>query len=86
MTGKDLPEPALTFTIPSINDGTVLDCRIYHPASLLASPNSPPWTKHGVILAHPYAPLGGCFDDPILEVLAAALLREGYLVMTFNFR
>lgn len=83
---KGLPEPALTFTIPSIHDGTVLDCRIYHPASLAASPRAPPWTKHAAVLAHPYAPLGGSYDDPVLEVIAATLLRCGHLVATFNFR
>lgn len=83
---KMLPEPTLILTLPSIHDGTTLDCRIYHPASLTANPSSPQWRRYGVILAHPYAPLGGSFDDPILEVVATALLRSGFLVAMFNFR
>lgn len=82
-----LPEPALSFTIPSLHDGTVLDCRVYHPASLAAAnPRAPPWERHAAVVAHPYAPMGGCYDDPTLDSVAAALLRTGYLVATFNFR
>ncbi|KEY73018.1 hypothetical protein S7711_04681 [Stachybotrys chartarum IBT 7711] len=83
-----LPEPALTLTLPSIHDATVLDCRIYHPASLLSttSHHPPPWSRHAAVVAHPYAPMGGSYDDPIVETVAAQLLRKGYLVGTFNFR
>jgi hypothetical protein len=81
-----LPEPALTLTIPSLHDSTVLDCRIYHPASLTANPRAPPWRRHAAILSHPYAPLGGCFDDPVLDEVGEQLLRKGYLLGTFNFR
>lgn len=38
------------------------------------------------MLAHPYAPLGGNYDDPIIETLTEILLKRGYLVGTFNFR
>lgn len=81
-----LPEPALTFTIPSVHDGLPLDCRIYHPASLRASSHSSPWKKHAAVLAHPYAPLGGSYDDPVVEIVGAKMLEEGYLLTTFNFR
>lgn len=81
-----LPDPALSLTIPSIHDHTVLDCRVYHPQSLSANPRAPAWKRHAAILAHPYAPLGGCFDDPVLAEATAQLLRIGYLVATFNFR
>ena len=82
-----LPEPALSLTIPSLHDGTPLDCRVYHPASLAAgNPRAAPWKRHAALLAHPYAPLGGSYDDGVVETLAGRLLREGYLVMTFNFR
>ncbi|KAM0742921.1 hypothetical protein ACQRIT_003098 [Beauveria bassiana] len=82
-----LPEPALTFTIPSVHDGLPLDCRIYHPASLRASVHAPPpWKRQAVVLAHPYAPLGGSFDDPVIETVGASMLKEGYLLGTFNFR
>lgn len=81
-----LPEPALTFTLPSLHDGLTLDCRVYHPQSLSASPKSPPWRKHGAIVAHPYAPLGGCYDDPVVDIVAGTLLQCGFVVGTFNFR
>ncbi|KAK3319743.1 Alpha/Beta hydrolase protein [Cercophora scortea] len=81
-----LPQPALTFTLPSLHDGLTLDCRVYHPQSLVASPRSPPWRKHAAVIAHPYAPLGGSYDDPIVDIVASTLLRTGLLVATFNFR
>jgi hypothetical protein len=81
-----LPEPTLTFTLPSVHDGTTLDCRVFHPLSLDVSPNSPPWQRNAAIVAHPYAPLGGSYDDPIVDLVASTLLRLGYLVCTFNFR
>lgn len=82
-----LPEPNLTFTIPSIHDDvTTLECRVYHPQSLAASPHSPPWRRHAAVIAHPYASLGGCYDDAVVETLASTLLRQGYVVGTFNFR
>lgn len=82
-----LPPPALAFTIPSIHDdSTLLDCRIHHPASLASNPHAPPWRKHAAIVAHPYATLGGSYDDAVVETVAATLLRQGYLVGIFNFR
>ncbi|KAH6615469.1 hypothetical protein B0J18DRAFT_437399 [Chaetomium sp. MPI-SDFR-AT-0129] len=81
-----LPRPSLTFTVPSLHDGLPIDCRIYHPQSLDANPDSPPWQKHAAVIAHPYAPLGGCYDDPIVDIVAGTLLRLGFLVGTFNFR
>lgn len=81
-----LPEPTLVLTLPSIHDGTTLDCRVYHPLSLTANPRAPPWLKHAAIMAHPYAPMGGSYDDPVVEAVAGQLLRNGFLVGTFNFR
>jgi hypothetical protein len=81
-----LPPPALTFTIPSVHDSTPLNCRVYHPPSLAPSPRSPAWNRHAAIVAHPYAPLGGCCDDPIVEIVAGCLLRVGFVVGLFNFR
>lgn len=78
-----LPDPTLTFTLPSIHDSTVLDCRIYHPLTPPASTCCP---KHAAIIAHPYAPLGGSYDDPIVNEVVAQLLRMGLIVGTFNFR
>ena len=83
-----LPPPTLSFTIPSIHDDNVLQCRIYHPACLV--PNTVAgivgWRKRGAIVAHPYAPLGGCYDDPVVDLVAATILEHGFVVGTFNFR
>lgn len=82
-----LPEPALSFTIPSIHDDvTTLECRVYHPQALTPNPRAPPWRRHAAIVAHPYAPLGGCYDDAVVETVAGVLLRQGFVVGTFNFR
>ncbi|KAK4241192.1 hypothetical protein C8A03DRAFT_41378 [Achaetomium macrosporum] len=81
-----LPKPSLTFTVPSLHDGLPIDCRVYNPHSLAPSPDAPSWEKHAAIVAHPYAPLGGCYDDPIVDITAGTLLRLGFLVGTFNFR
>ncbi|KAF7597254.1 hypothetical protein BBP40_008096 [Aspergillus hancockii] len=76
-----LPSPTYTFTIPSLYDGTLLDGRLYLPRSLLQSQNI-----QGAIVAHPYAPLGGCYDDPVVGFAGGELLKAGYIVGTFNFR
>ncbi|KAH6847100.1 hypothetical protein B0I37DRAFT_374294 [Chaetomium sp. MPI-CAGE-AT-0009] len=81
-----LPTPSLTFTVPSLHDGIPINCRIYHPRSLAALTDAPTWQKHAAIIAHPYAPLGGCYDDPIVDIVAGTLLHLGFLVGTFNFR
>ncbi|KAI0810426.1 Alpha/Beta hydrolase protein [Xylaria sp. FL0064] len=82
-----LPRPSLSFTLPSIYDGTKLECRIYHPPSFHnGSHCGVPWSGHVAVIAHPYAPLGGCFDDPIVDVVAGTVLQLGFLAATFNFR
>ncbi|CAG9942995.1 unnamed protein product [Clonostachys rosea f. rosea IK726] len=82
-----LPDPALTFTLPSLHDNLTLNCRIYHPLGLVASNSAAGWRpKHAAVLGHPYAPLGGSYDDPVLEEVAAHLVRAGFVVATFNFR
>ena len=82
-----LPAPVFTFTIPSIHDDTPLDCRIYHPIRFKNGDNSlSRWKKRGAVIAHPYAPLGGCYDDPVVLAAAAEILKAGFIVGTFNFR
>ncbi|KAJ2894247.1 putative acid phosphatase [Zalerion maritima] len=73
-----LPDPTVSLSLPSLDDGLVLDCRVYHP---LKQRN-----LHAAIVAHPYAPLGGSFDDPVVDTVAGTLLRLGFIVGTFNFR
>ncbi|KAE9965206.1 hypothetical protein BLS_007769 [Venturia inaequalis] len=82
-----LTEPTLSFTIPSIHDDNVINARIYHPAE---SPNDlfavEQHGRRGAIVAHPYAPLGGSYDDPVVGLVASQILKEGFVVCTFNFR
>ena len=40
----------------------------------------------GAIVAHPYAPLGGSYDDPVVQIAVSVLLRTGFVVGTFNLR
>lgn len=84
-----LPEPTLTLTIPSLHDdGTMIKCRVYHPLCLHVAGRRQKlaWRRDAVVFAHPYAPLGGQFDDHVVHAVAAVLLQLGYLVVTFNFR
>lgn len=83
-------EPHYNFTIPSIHDDTTLDCRIYHPDifSGVAKGNTegPRWRKRGIVMAHPYAPMGGSYDDRVVGIVVNEMLKAGYMVGTFNFR
>ncbi|KAF1990441.1 hypothetical protein K402DRAFT_410453 [Aulographum hederae CBS 113979] len=73
-----LPNPTLSFTIPSLHDDLAIQCRIYHP--------HPSSRNHPIVIAHPYAPLGGCFDDPVVGTVGNEFLKMGWVVATFNFR
>lgn len=84
-----MDEPAYSFTIPSLASDTPLDCRIYHPTDLEAILANAAENKHatrGAAVAHPYAPLGGNYDDSVVLAVVRCLLKEGYVVGTFNFR
>ncbi|KAH4905086.1 hypothetical protein HBI80_100440 [Parastagonospora nodorum] len=85
------PEALYSFTIPSIYDDTALDCRVYHPDTLSAAG----WTTsgpgqssrmRGIIMAHPYAPMGGSYDDRVVGIVVDEFLKAGWVVGTFNFR
>lgn len=82
----DLPSPTFSFSIPSIRDGLRLECRVYLPAELQNIQSASSWQTRGAIVAHPYARLGGCYDDPVVSFIGGELLQAGYLVGTFNFR
>lgn len=81
-----LRSPTFEFEIPSVHDGAQLDCRLYLPKKVVQLGSASGWEKRGAIVAHPYAPLGGCYDDPVVNFVGAELLRAGYVVGTFNFR
>jgi alpha/beta superfamily hydrolase len=79
-------EPAYAFSIPSIEDDMPLDCRIYHPKNLPSLLSDSQRPINGAVIAHPYPPLGGCYDDPVVLSVSEVLLEHGYIVGTFNFR
>lgn len=80
-----LASPTFAFTIPSIYDGCQLECRLYLPRTLQHI-EQPPSSITGAIIAHPYGPLGGCYDDPVVSFVGGELLDAGCVVGTFNFR
>ena len=82
-------EPVYSFSIPSVQDDTTLDCRVYHPKDLHKISSEPEEASRcvkGAVIAHPYAPLGGCFDDSVVLSVTESLLDKGFVVGTFNFR
>ena len=82
-----LREPTFTFTIPSIHDDVILDCRIYSPDQLRSRVHAgEASSRRAAVVAHPYAPFGGEQDDPIVQTTVAELLNEAFVVGTFNFR
>lgn len=85
-----LPSPSLSVSIPSIYDDTTLDFRVYHPTKEWPETTDAEGKcekrKLGAIVAHPYAPLGGCYDDPVVGIVANQILKEDFVVCTFNFR
>ena len=76
-----MTKAAYTLKIPSVEDGTILECRIYHAKDL-----SRYIDVKGAVVAHPYAPLGGSYDDLVILNIVETLLNHGYIVGTFNFR
>ncbi|EFR05405.1 hypothetical protein MGYG_08417 [Nannizzia gypsea CBS 118893] len=81
-----LPKPTHQFKIPSLYDGGLLQCRIYHGDCWRDLDMKPTCRIKGAMIAHPYAPLGGCYDDPVVAVVGSEFLRAGYIVGTFNLR
>jgi hypothetical protein len=79
-----LPKPDCSFVIPSIHDDLELDSRIYYPRR--SERNHESFGRSFAIFAHPYAPLGGSYDDPLVGIVGSVLLRQGFVLVTFNFR
>lgn len=79
-----LPKPSCSFAIPSVHDGLELDCRMYYPRR--SEQNYELFGRAFAVFAHPYAPLGGCYDDPVVGLVGGILLRYGVVLVTFNFR
>lgn len=81
-----LSPPTYSFTIPSLYDDTPLECRIYHPKALENRVGQDGGRLRGAVVGHPYAPLGGSFDDGVVLALTQCLVKQGFVVGTFNFR
>ncbi|KXG53702.1 uncharacterized protein PGRI_007520 [Penicillium griseofulvum] len=81
-----LPSPSFSFYLPSVYDGNKLECRVYLPPALQNIQSKITWPNRGAIVAHPYATLGGCYDDPVVSFIGSELLQAGCIVGTFNFR
>ncbi|KAJ4286261.1 hypothetical protein N0V90_013295 [Kalmusia sp. IMI 367209] len=87
-----LPEPRFSCTIPSIYDDTPLNIRIYQPTTLSRpqpsdhSNEKKLWRKKGIVMAHPYAPMGGSYDDRVVGIVVEEFLNAGWVVGTFDFR
>jgi hypothetical protein len=85
------PEALYSFTIPSVHDDTALSCRVHHPDTLTEAQWSPPGSGRsarvrGIVMAHPYAPMGGSYDDRVVSIVVDEFLKAGWIVGTFNFR
>ncbi|KAK6333066.1 hypothetical protein TWF718_010890 [Orbilia javanica] len=86
-SGTISPSPVLTLVIPVPSHHThTIEARVYHPPEFPQnyglSQNTP---RKVAVVAHPYASLGGTWDDPVVLSLVALLARKGYVVATFNF-
>lgn len=81
-----LPSPQSSFTIPSLHDDLELDCRIYFPRGSHPERIQQGLGRSFAIIAHPYAPLGGSYDDPVVALAGGVLLKQGFVLGTFNFR
>ncbi len=79
-----LPKSNASFKIPSVHDDIELDCRIYYPRR--TDRNFKAFGRSFAIVAHPYATLGGCYDDPVVALIGSVLLLHGFVLTTFNFR
>lgn len=87
MPNHNTPAPSLNLKIPSLHDSLPLSARLYLPPAY-TRPHRPPttWARRLAIVAHPYAPLGGSYDDRVVLRLVALLLSLDWVVATFNFR
>jgi hypothetical protein len=88
---RHTPDPLYSFTIPSVHDDTPLDCRIYHPDALsdaysVLLEGKALCRTRGIVMAHPYAPMGGSYDDRVVGIVMDEFLKAGWIVGTFNFR
>ncbi|KAF8471719.1 hypothetical protein BDZ91DRAFT_692653 [Kalaharituber pfeilii] len=80
MADQPHPLPSLALRVPSIYDKTLLETRIYVPHELQSV------VQRIAVVAHPYATLGGNFNDHVVLNTVRILLGGGWVIGTFNFR
>jgi alpha/beta superfamily hydrolase len=59
---------------------------MYLPQAYTQATTTGRWSRKLAVFAHPYAPLGGSYDDHVVLSVVKLLLREGWVVASFNFR
>ena len=79
-------QPTFDFAFPSIHDGILLGGRIYSPPHSILTSERSKWAPRAAIVAHPYAPMGGSYDDNVVLTITETLLKQNLVVGTFNFR
>ncbi|KAK6347308.1 hypothetical protein TWF696_007379 [Orbilia brochopaga] len=81
---KSRLSPVLTLMLPT-GAGNV-EARVYHPAEFPAEYGAASAScRKAAVVAHPYASLGGNWDDPVVLALVGVLVARGWVVATFNF-
>ncbi|KAK6512507.1 hypothetical protein TWF481_001391 [Arthrobotrys musiformis] len=80
------PSPVLTLLLPVPSHQThTIEARVYHPDFPSTYGLSRHTPRKAAVLAHPYAPLSGNWDDPVVLSLVSLLTKKGWVVATFNF-
>ncbi|KAF3909311.1 hypothetical protein ABW20_dc0108974 [Dactylellina cionopaga] len=78
--------PVLTLIVPTSSHDLTIEARVYHPPEFPVDYGcSQKSQRKAAVVAHPYASLGGNWDDPVVLSLVALLTSRGWVVATFNF-
>lgn len=68
--------------VPSLHDSHNISCKLY-----INLDRKPSGSSNLAVVAHPYGPLGGSKDDPVVLLTVQSLMESGYdVVATFDFR
>ncbi|KAK6538616.1 hypothetical protein TWF694_010194 [Orbilia ellipsospora] len=78
--------PVLTLIVPTTSHDLNVEARVYHPSEFPSNYGvDRTHPRKAAVVAHPYASLGGSWDDPVVLSLVSLLIRKGWVVATFNF-
>ncbi|KAG9306316.1 hypothetical protein G9A89_018199 [Geosiphon pyriformis] len=73
--------------LPSSYDGSLLEARVsYYSTQAFQKAGEQLKPLKGVIISHPYGPLGGNNHNNVVVALEYFFLKHGYLTIAFNFR